>query len=146
MIDYDKRLVEVDEILNYLSKEELLKIPEEIRQLIKSNKDKGYVWKYDETKELKDQELSRDTIAFLYYLNMEYLLNKEQKQLMQQIHQFNEKKLEEKKKKQYNSHYLFKAKQNVIEDTLYIPQNELIVYKKNIFSEILNKIKNFFNK
>ena len=77
---------------------------------------------------------------------MEYLLNKEQKQLMQQIHQFNEKKLEEKKKKQYNSHYLFKAKQNVIEDTLYIPQNELIVYKKNIFSEILNKIKNFFNK
>ena len=146
MIDYDKRLVEVDEILNYLSKEELLKIPEEIRQLIKSNKDKGYVWKYDETKELKDQELSRDTIAFLSYLNMEYLLNKEQKQLMQQIHQFNEKKLEEKKKKQYNSHYLFKAKQNVIEDTLYIPQNELIVYKKNIFSEILNKIKNFFNK
>lgn len=143
MIDYDKRLVEVDEILNYLSKEELLKIPEEIRQLIKSNKDKGYVWKYDETKELKDQELSRDTIAFLSYLNMEYLLNKEQKQLMQQIHQFNEKKLEEKKKKQYNSHYLFKAKQNVIEDTLYIPQNELIVYKENIFSKILNKIKNF---
>ena len=144
MIDYNKRLVEVDEILNYLSKEELLKIPEEIRQLIKSNKDKEYVWKYDETKELKNQKLSRDTIAFLSYLNMEYLLDEEQKHLIQQIHQFNEKKIEEEKEKMYNSHYLFKTKQNVIEETLHIPQNELIVYKKNIFSKILNKIRNFF--
>lgn len=144
MIEYNKRLVEVDEILSYLSTEDLLKIPEDVRQLIKFNKSKDYVWKYDETKKLKDQKLNRDTIAFLSYLNMEYLLNEDQKQLMKQIHQFNEKKLEEEKKKQYNSHYLFNAKQNVIEERLHIPQNELIVYKKNIFSKILNKIKNFF--
>ncbi len=144
MIEFNKRLVEVDEILSYLSIEDLLKIPEEIRQLIKSNKAKDYVWRFDETKELKDQKLNRDTIAFLSYLNMEYLLNEEQKQLMQQIHQFNENKLEEEKKKQYNLHYLFNAKQNAIEDRLHIPQNELVVYKKNIFSKILNKIKSFF--
>ena len=45
--------------------------------------------KSDETKPLKDQNVSRDTIAFLAYLNMEYLLNDEQKELMQQIHEFN---------------------------------------------------------
>ena len=47
---------------------------------------------FDETKELKDQNLSRDTIIILSHLNMEYLLNEEQKKLMEQIHEFNEKK------------------------------------------------------
>ena len=31
MIDYAKRLVEVDEVLSYLSEENLNKIPEEVR-------------------------------------------------------------------------------------------------------------------
>ena len=39
MIDVNKRLVEVDEILNYLSEEDLLKIPEEIRNTIKEGMD-----------------------------------------------------------------------------------------------------------
>ena len=55
MVDYNKRLVEVDEILNYLSNEDLLKIPEDVRQAIKDNKDKEYIWKYDISKELKEQ-------------------------------------------------------------------------------------------
>jgi len=93
-MDYKKRLVEVDEILNHLSKEDLLKIPEEVRQLIKKNKDRYYTWKYDETKELKDQDVSRDTIAILSYLNMEYLLNDEQKKLMEEIHCLNELRVE----------------------------------------------------
>ena len=67
MIDYEKRLVEVDEVLKYLSRENLNKIPEEIRNLIKENKDKNYTWKFDETKQLKDQGLSRDTIIILSY-------------------------------------------------------------------------------
>ena len=69
MIDYNKRLVEVDEILSYLSEEELLRIPEDVRKIIKENKDKDYIWKFDETKELKDQGLSRDTIIILSYFN-----------------------------------------------------------------------------
>ena len=74
MVDYNKRLVEVDEVLNHLYIEDLEKIPEEIRNFIKENKDKNYVWQYDETKTLSKQGLNRDTIASLSYLNMEYLL------------------------------------------------------------------------
>ena len=84
MIGYKKRLVEVDEVLEHLSEENLSKIPLEIRQAIKENKDKNYVWKYDETKELKDQGLSKDTIAILAYLNSEYLLNEEQKKIIEE--------------------------------------------------------------
>ena len=85
MIGYKKRLVEVDEVLEHLSEENLSKIPLEIRQAIKENKDKNYVWKYDETKELKYQGLSKDTIAILAYLNSEYLLNEEQKKIIEEI-------------------------------------------------------------
>lgn len=150
MVDYNKRLVEVDEILNYLSEEDLEKIPDDIKQAIKDNKDKDYTWNYDEDKPLKEQDVSRDTIAILSYLNMEYLLNEKQKQLMEEIHKKNE---EEKRKKeysneiQYNYEDLFKRK-NKVEDT----NNEqeevaLIPVKEETFiRRIFNKIKSFFKR
>lgn len=141
MIDYNKRLAEVDEILNYLSEDELLKIPEDVRKSIKDNKDKEYIWKYDETKSLKDQEVNRDTIAFLSYLNMEYLLDQEQKKLMEEMHKLNEEKREEEKKSKYDSNDLFKNKRNKE-----VKQEEsLIEYKQEKFlAKIINKIKVFF--
>lgn len=74
MVDYNKRLVEVDVILNHLSESDYNKIPEDVLQLIKDNMDKEYTWVFDESKPLKEQNVSRDTIAFLSYINMEYLL------------------------------------------------------------------------
>jgi len=147
MVDYNKRLVEVDEVLQYLSDEDLLKIPEEVRQAIKENKDKEYIWKFDEAKELKDQNLSRDTIIILSYLNMEYLLDEEQKKLMQQIHDLNDRKLEEAKAKEYSTEDLFKRKRMKQEEQKEIEQvqeQSLIEYKESFFTRLVNKIKNFF--
>ncbi|MBQ6992214.1 MAG: hypothetical protein IJN50_04835 [Clostridia bacterium] len=146
MIDYEKRLVEVDEVLNYLSEENLNKIPEDIRNLIKENKDKNYTWKFDEKKELKEQDLSKDTIIILSYLNMEYLLNEEQKKLMEQIYELNEKKQIEERKEKYKVDEIFKNKEatnqqiNEIKD---IQEQSIIEYKENIFKRIIKKIKEF---
>lgn len=142
MIDFNKRLVEVDEVLNHLSKENLEKIPEEIKNLIKENKAKDYVWHYDETKKLKDQNLSRDTIAFLSYLNMEYLLNEEQKSLMEQIHKYNEQKSEQEKKKKYLDQDLFKEKRTTENKV----NKEIIAYKESFITRIIKKIKKLFKK
>ena len=147
MVDYNKRLVEVDEVLSYLSEDDLLKIPEEIRQMIKDNKDKEYVWKYDVSKELKDQDLSRDTIAFLAYINMEYLLNEKQKEYMQKLHELNERKAEEEKAKQYSEDNIFKRsklEKEKKEEIEQIQENSLVVYKESFFTKMINKIKNFF--
>ena len=92
MVDYKKRLVEVDEILNHLSEEEYNKIPKELIQAIKENKDSNYHWEYDEEKALKDQGLSRDTIVLISYINMEYLLNENQKEYIEYVHKKNGKK------------------------------------------------------
>ena len=150
MVDYNKRLVEVDEILKYLSEEDLSKIPEEIRQLIKENKDKEYTWQYDETKPLKDQNVSRDTIAFLSYLNMEYLLNEQQKAFMQQLHETNERKLEEEKAEKYKVDDLFKKNHTTQENLEKVNEQQqetaLIKYKESFFTRIMNKLKNFFRR
>ena len=149
MVDYNKRLAEVDEILNYLSEEDLQKIPEEIRQIIKENKDKQYFWEYDETKELKDQGLNHDTIVILSYLNMEYLLNEEQKKLMQEIYKLNERKTEDQKLKKYSSDDLFKKSK--LEDEKkekeeQIQENFLVAYKESFFTKIVNKIKSLLKR
>ena len=91
-MDHKKCLVQVDEVLNHLGEDDLNKIPFDIRNSIKKNKDKNYTWEYDKTKELCAQDLDRKSIAILSYLNMEYLVNKEQKELLKEMHRFNERK------------------------------------------------------
>ena len=89
MIDYNKRLVEVYEVLKYLSEDDYRKIPKSIIEAIKQNKDKNYTWNYDITKKLKNQDLCDDTIAILSYINMNYLLNDKQKEFVNKLHLIN---------------------------------------------------------
>lgn len=149
MVDYNKRLVEVDEILNHLSEEDLMKIPEEVRIAIKENKDKEYSWEYDETKTLENQNVSRDTIAFLSYLNMEYLLNEEQKEFMRQLHELNEQKLEEAKGNKCSTETLFNKNSIELEEQSEdeVEQEQALVeYNDNFFAKVIKRIRNFFGK
>lgn len=137
MKEYKKRLVEVDEILKHLSQKDYNKIPEEIKEAIVENKDKTYKWKYDNTKKLKEQDVPDDTIAILSYINMEYLLNKEQKKFVEKIHELNE------KNNTINTNYntdIFYNKSNKITGKC----QELVVEKKT--KNFLQKLRNFIGK
>ena len=127
-MEYKKCLVELDEILKCLSQEDLAKIPEEIRKAIKEKKDMQYNWEYDESKELKDQNINRKTIAMLSYLNMEYLLNKEQKRFLEELHMANENKNEKEKAKKYGINNIFNN--NVKEETALQEVKEKKWYEK----------------
>lgn len=104
-----KCLVELDEVLKFLNDDDLIKIPEDIRNAINKEKDKQYIWHYDKTKNLSEQNINRKTVAMLSYLNMEYLLNKEQKELMKKLHEFNEQKTKKEKTVKYNSNDIFRG-------------------------------------
>ena len=144
MSKYNERLVEIDVILSYLNEEELEKIPEDVKRYIKENKSTDYIWEYDESKSLEEQDISRETMALLSYLNMRYLLNEQQRKVMEQIHKYNESKLESSKKEKYQKEELFndsnKEQEKESEDI-----TEIVFYKENIFKKIFSKIKNFFN-
>ena len=144
-MEYKQCLVQLDEVLNHLNEEELEKIPYEIRESIKQNKDTEYAWNYDSSKSLNEQELDRKVIAMLSYLNMEYLLNEEQKKLMEDMHKFNEKKIQEELSYGNDMEDIFKKKtvNNEIENkTLPIEikqekwYTKIGLYFKNIVSKI----------
>ena len=144
MTDYSKRLVEVDEILKHLSQSDYDKIPEEIKNAIKENKDREYQWEYDETKKLKDQNVNDETIAILSYINMEYLLNEEQKTFVEKLHKINDKThipnevLTEAK---YSNKELFVKKNKDTKEQS--KQISVLDNKENILKRILNKIKTY---
>lgn len=97
-MEYKKCLVQVDEVLRFLQEEDLNKIPLEVRKAISTSKDKNYIWHYDESKSLSEQDLDIKSVAILSYLNMEFLLTKEQKELLKLMHEFNEKHIKPKNK------------------------------------------------
>lgn len=108
MENLNKRLVEVEYILKKLDDEYIKKIPQEIWDYIEENKDKNYLFNYDENKTLVEQNLSIDTISILTYINMEYLLGEEQKKEMIEFLRKDEMIAEQEKAKLYNPDDLFK--------------------------------------
>ena len=88
-------LVEVDAVLCRLSPEELKKIPLDVRDAINEFKSIEYAWFYDDEKPLLEQDLRKESVAILSALNMQYLLNDDQRKLMDEIHIVNEYKEDE---------------------------------------------------
>ena len=112
MVEENKRLVEVECILRKLDADYINKIPKEIWDYIEKNKDKKYLFNYDENKNLNEQNLSIDTISILTYINIKYLLDEQHKKEMLKILREDMAFAEQEKAKLYTTNELFKAKQN----------------------------------
>ena len=143
MIEYNKRLVEVDEILKHLSQIDYNKIPEEIKEIIETNKDKNYIWNYDDTKKLEEQDVPDDTIAILSYINMEYLLNEKQKKAAQMIYEQNEKNRIN--NFSYNTN-IFNKKSNEKNNNNKCQELSIEKKKQSFLQKLNNYIKNLFRK
>ncbi|MBR0491937.1 MAG: hypothetical protein IJJ82_07860 [Clostridia bacterium] len=148
MKDLNKRLVEVEAVLERLEDKYKKKIPLEIWEYIKKNKDTTYDFYFDDNKPLENQKLNIDTIAMLTYINMEYLLDEEQKKEMLRLLREDEAFAEEKKKEQYKTEDLFrnrKDNQRAIDGNT---NNEkaMTKYKESFFKKIINKIKKLFSR
>lgn len=142
MEEYEKRLVEVYEVLKYMPKDEVDKIPEDLKDAIRDGRDLSYEWHYDETKKLVEQDLHTDTIAMLSYINMEYILTSEQKKILEQSHILNDKIQE------FKTGCVEEVTESIPESNIKIESNELVMKeeKETFFSKIKSSIKKFFNK
>lgn len=140
-----KVLTEVYEILKHLSNENYTKIPNNVINLIKENKDENYIWRYDIAKSLTEQNISRDAVAVLSYINMEYLLNDRQRGFIENLHKQNEEDLEQQKREKYNSDTLFKVKKNNVNTTN--ENTSLVIAKKEKWYEkMFSFFKNIFKR
>ena len=139
---------EVYTILEDLNEEEYKKIPPEVIDTIRLNRNEEYFYEPDEDLELKEQPMLPETKAILFNLFRDYLSTQEQKAKIIRMQNEERQKNELKKQKQYNTDvFENKQRQNIeqIEDNKEkSTETNLVIYKENIFKRILNKIKRFF--
>lgn len=145
--NYKKALVEVEAVLSCLNYMDYKKIPQNIIEAIKVNKDENYIFEYDENLDYKDWNLMLETKAILYNLFKQYLATNEQKEYYKQKELIERNRIEKEKKQKYNVDNLFKVKSLKENQQEEVKENsELIKYKEPILKKIINKIKAIFGK
>jgi restriction endonuclease Mrr len=146
LIDNMLAYSEIDEILNLLEDKYKEKIPENVRNFFKEERNNDYIPKIDTKKPLIEQNLKRETLILLAILNLNYWCeNEEEKQeFLNQLAE-NEKRKKELEEK-YNPDNLFKNKaKNSNANNLYEENLQMIEYKKpNFIQRLLDKIVKFF--
>ena len=141
MEDLNKRLVEVEYILKKLDDEYTKKIPQEIWDYIEENKDKDYIFNYDENKTLVEQNLSIDTISILTYINMEYLLGEEKKKEMIEFLRKDEMIAEQEKAKLYNPDDLFNNRKESKQQETSLVEVKIEKWYEKVFAFFKNMFK-----
>lgn len=150
--DYSKAYREVLEVLKYIPKEDLNKIPKEVLELFKKEEDKNYIFSLDKSIEFKEQILLYETKVILAYLYIDYWADKEEKKEIYNIYQEAEEKLN--KQKEIESPIdVFNKKNNDVNNieenikTKIDKTNKLLEFKEpKWYEKILNYFKNIFRK
>ncbi len=141
MTDYKNAYTEVYTILQELNEEEYSKIPLEVIEAIKNNRNEEYEFELDENVELREQLLLPETKAILFNLFRDYLSTPKQKQVIVKMQNEERQKNELKKKQQYNNDVFASLKKESTEKN---EKAQIIEYNNNIFNKMLNKIKKIF--
>ena len=144
--NYPKAYKEVVEILKYVSKESVDKIPQTMIDTLNSKMDNTYNFSIDINKSFEEQELLEETKAILANIFRDYWATPYQKERIQAKERYDWKKIEEEKKNKYN-YDIFK-KDNKIDNK----ENESVennlpieVKKEHFYNKIINFFKKIFN-
>lgn len=146
-IEYAIAYKEVLEILKYIPKADYDKIPSEKIELYKTMQYKNYNFKYNPSKSLDEQNVSRRAKAIIGLLFRDHWATNNQREKILAKQKFERQKIEEEKEQNYQYEDLFK-KNRIEKQQTEIEENVkdvfLVEYKENIFTKILNKIKSVF--
>lgn len=133
---------EIEEILRYMPKIYADKIPTKLKDYFYQERDENHSFKYDSSKELANQNITKKTRTLLAILKLNYWCTSEdERNRLKDKFIKNEENRQKYLSEQYNTDNLFKKDMNDIKDnTQYM---ELIEYnQKGILVRILDKIKN----
>lgn len=144
---YETAFSEVYEILQYLEKDEYKKIPSDLIETIKNNRNKKYLYNIDSEKKLKEQQMLPETKAILFNIFRDYLATETQKETIKKWQLDDLKKAEKEKRLKYDIN-VFKNTRNSSNNSDNINGNMQLVKieEKSIWQKILNKIKTIFHK
>lgn len=147
--NYPKAYKEVIEILKYVPKESVKKIPQTMIDTFNAKMNNTYNFSIDINKSFEEQELLDETKAILANIFRDYWATQYQKERIQAKERHDREKIEEEKREKYNSD-IFKAKEsNKTENdsSKYAINNSNLpieVKKERFYEKIINFFKRFF--
>ena len=135
---------EILEILGYMDKQYVEKLPKKLIELFENNSFKNYKPHIDFEVPLSEQYINSNTTAILALMYLDYWCEDDnEKQELIKLYDNNETIYQKELSEKYNPDNLFKKQegQQIVNET------SLIKYKdENILKKILNKILGFFKK
>ena len=141
-----KAMREVNEILKYVPLEQKNKISKKFLNLLSENEDKTYNFEINPDNEIKDGDLLYETELLLQVIYRNYWCSEEEKKEIDELLIENEKKYIEEINEKYSYDNLFKNNKKEIVKTEETPNLPVVYEEKNIFTKIINFIKNIFKR
>lgn len=142
---YAKAYTEVLEIINHFSEDEYKKIPKEKIDYYEKHKDRKYDFKINPNIDLAEQNISRKANAILVSLFRDYFATAKQKEILKNLLQQNQEKLEKEKYLKYNPDNIFNKSNSNINDSK--DKVALVEIKNEVwYRKILNFFKRIFLK
>lgn len=147
--NYPKAYKEVIEILNYVPKESIDKIPETMLEVFQTKMDKNWDFKVDINKSFEEQDLLDETKAIFANIFRDYWATPYQKERIEAKEKYDRQKIEEEKEEKYNPNDLFKKKKietdEESEKTEEISNLPIEVKKEKFYEKIINFLKKIFH-
>ncbi len=144
MVTDDIAYAEVFETLSYMNKRTVMKIPMEILQYIKDNRNTKYVSEIDPNNIFDINNISKEARIILAWLDLNYLSSGENKEKKLKMYKENDEKYQMILKEKYNSEEVFKNKTTNVN----ISQSDfpMEVKKQGFFEKIVEFIKKLFKR
>ena len=147
--NYAKAYKEIVEILKYVPKESVNKIPKEMRDMFETEQLKTYNFQIDTGKTFEEQELLEETKAIFANIFRDYLATDYQKDKIIEKENQDREEYERQKREIYNPNDIFKNKNTLTNNKNFQEQlNEkynknlpMKVQKQNIFQRLISFIK-----
>ena len=148
--NYPKAYKEVIEILNFVPKESVEKIPATMIETFKANMDKDYEFTVDVNKSFEEQNLLEETKAIFANIFRDYWATPEQKEKIMAKQKYDKEKLEEEKRAKYNPGDIFKNRQTIVQKEPEKVENydeslPVEVKKENFFKKITDFFRKLFH-
>ena len=146
-INYIKAYTEVNCLLEYLPQSYIEKLPKRLIELIKRQSDEKFNIDIDTNKSLLEQDFSKKTKDLIAVIKYNYWSTDEERKQLKNLFYENENMYQKELLEKYNPNNIFHQKEQKVEVTKPVDSNKQIaIYKENIFTKFLNKIKNLFRK
>lgn len=146
-LNYKRAYSEVDTFIDLLNVDKQEKIPKELRELFKNEKDNTYNKIIEPCKPINEQNLSNEALTIIAYLNLTYWCEDEnEKQILLSIYDENQIKYQQELNQNFDAKNIFE-KNNLPKENNE-PENMSLTKEKkeSFFTKIINTIKSIFHK